>query len=130
MALSDTLSLDAEEKIYVGKSYLFIKDRILHVVTVGDSDRETALQMKEVSIAITLKYGKMHVLADINEAGKSTPEARKIWKELSEASNFKLALVGLHPVARVIASFSMALSRNKTTRFFVSTEEALEWLKS
>lgn len=123
------VELNYENRVHVGESYLFIEDNILHVVTIGDSDAENALKMKEASAKIREKFGVLNVFADINKAGKSSPEARKVWKELSEATNAKIALVGLHPVAKVLASFSMAVSGNKTTRFFTTKEEALKWLK-
>jgi len=41
----------------------------------------------------------------------------------------KVAVFGLHPVARVIASFVMGVSKNKDMRFFKAKEEALAWLK-
>ena len=41
----------------------------------------------------------------------------------------KVALFGLHPVARVIAAFIMGITRKKDMRFFKSKEEALAWLK-
>jgi len=40
----------------------------------------------------------------------------------------KIAIWGLSPVARVIASFVMGISK-KDIRFFNSEEKALSWLK-
>jgi len=41
----------------------------------------------------------------------------------------KAALIGLHPVARVLASFFIGFAKNRRTRFFKSKEEALLWFK-
>jgi len=41
----------------------------------------------------------------------------------------KVALFGLNPVARVIASFVMGVTRKKDMRFFKTREEALAWLR-
>ena len=43
--------------------------------------------------------------------------------------NEKIALFGIHPVARVIASFVMGATKKKDIRFFKSREEAFLWLK-
>ena len=72
----------------------------------------------------------MNVFIDLNKAGKGSPEARKIWKKLTENEKTgRVAFFGLHPVARVLASFTMGVSKNKDMRFFKTREEALEWLK-
>lgn len=74
---------------------------------------------------VPLKY-----IIDLNNCGKNDPEARNIWKELSEHTLVdKVVLYGLHPVTRVIASFVMRLSRNKNLRFYNLKEEAMQWLK-
>lgn len=63
-------------------------------------------------------------------AGKEASEARKIFKEISENNKVeKISMIGLHPVARVLASFIMGISRNKNMRIFKTKEEALAWLK-
>ena len=41
----------------------------------------------------------------------------------------KVALFGLHPVARVIASFVMGVTKKEDMRFFRTKEEALAWIK-
>ena len=70
------------------------------------------------------------MLIDITKAKKQSPEARMTWKELSEHEKIeKIALFGLHPVARVLASFIIGQSKKKDMRFFKTKEEALAWLK-
>ncbi len=41
----------------------------------------------------------------------------------------KVALFGLHPVARVVASFFMGATKKKDMRFYKTRGEALAWLK-
>jgi hypothetical protein len=41
----------------------------------------------------------------------------------------KVALIGMHPVARVLASFVIGMTRKEDLRFFKTEEEALAWLK-
>ena len=69
-------------------------------------------------------------LDDINKTGKVSSEARRIFRELTEDDEIgggKGAIFGLHPVARVIASFFIG-SHNKNQRFFKAREEAMVWL--
>jgi len=118
-----------EKKIHVGRNLVYVKDEIVHVIAIGDNDEETALRIRCLALEIQEKFGSLNAMIDLNKAGKSTPEARKVWKELTELGNVKVAFVGLHPVARVLASFTMVVSGNKNTRFFSSQDEALSWLK-
>ena len=41
----------------------------------------------------------------------------------------KIAMFGMHPVARVVASFVMGVTNKEDMRFFKSKEDALLWLK-
>ncbi|OGF46200.1 MAG: hypothetical protein A2536_05190 [Candidatus Firestonebacteria bacterium RIFOXYD2_FULL_39_29] len=73
---------------------------------------------------------KINFIVDLAMAGKEASEARKIFKEISENNKVeKISMIGLHPVARVLASFIMGISRNKNMRIFKTKEEALAWLK-
>jgi hypothetical protein len=119
------------KKIELENHTFYVKNGILYVIAVGDTNEEIALKIKAVVLEIFKSSGKINTFIDMNESGKSTPEARKIWKELSEHENTgKVAFVGLHMVARVIAGFLMKVSGNKKSRFFSNREEALEWLKN
>jgi len=71
----------------------------------------------------------LNFLIDLNEAGKNSPEARKAWKDVSDDDlTCKVALVGIHPVARVIAGFVMSVSVSSKIRFFSTQEKALKWI--
>lgn len=65
----------------------------------------------------------------LNKAGKSSPEARLIWQQISglEKTN-KVAKYGLNPVARVLASFVIGVYHKSNMRFFSTKEEAMTWL--
>jgi hypothetical protein len=125
----EIIETNYENKIQVGRNLVYVKDKIVHVITIGDNDEESALRMRSLAFEIQEKLGTLNALIDLNKAGKSTPEARKVWKELSELGDVKVAFVGLHPVARVLASFTMVVSGNKNTKFFSTQEEAIGWLK-
>ena len=107
------------------------KDGILYNIMVGDMDYKMAIAFKEANLKLVDNVeGKIKVLVDLNEAGKPSSEERKIIKELSEIEkDGKVAHIGLHPVARMIASFCQGFSKKKDLRFFKTKDEALAWLK-
>ena len=74
--------------------------------------------------------GKLNILVDLNKAGKGSSEARKLAQEnMKDGTLGKIALFGLHPVARVLAAFILGVTSKKDARFFKTKEEALAWLK-
>ena len=97
----------------------------------GELDEETQIGINEAGYKLmNTVEGKVHALIDLNKAGKVSPGARKRQVEISgHEKTAKVALFGLHPVARVVASFFMGISRNKDMRFFKTEKEALAWLK-
>ena len=123
---------EQEREIWVGENRHYLgEDNILYVTVVGEVDEKVAIACREAAFKLmNIVEGKVNVLIDVNKAGKQSPEARKVWTELSEHEKFgKVALFGLHPVARVLASFVMGVSKKKDMRFFKTKEEALAWLK-
>lgn len=122
----------SEREIWVGETRVYLsEDNIIYVTAVGDSDEKDAIAMKEVELKfIDMAEGKVNLLVDLNKCGKQSPEARKIRQEMSEHEKVgKVALIGLHPVARVLASFVMGITKKEDMRFFKTKEEALSWLK-
>lgn len=107
-----------------------INKNLIEVIGYGDVNDEDALLMKEASLNLLEEASyDVAVLIDLNKAGKSSPKARKIWKELSEYNkNRKFAFIGLTPLTRILATFVIAFSENKNMKFFASREEALKWL--
>ena len=123
---------DKDREIWVGENRLYLgEDNIVYVTVVGDQDEVTAAAiMKAIETLMNLVEGKVNILIDLNQVGQPSPEAREIGQEAFEDEKFgKIALFGLHPVARVIASFVMGVTRKKDIRFFKTNEEALAWLK-
>ena len=109
---------------------ILINKNLMEVICCGDVTTKVALLTKEANLKLSAEANEeLAFLIDLNMAGKSSPEARKIWKELSENNkNQKVAFIGLNPVARVLASFTIAFSDNKNMNFFATREEALKWL--
>ena len=106
-------------------------NNILNITNIGEIDEKIAIKMKEAVRKLTnMVDGKVHTLTDLNKAGKTTSKARKIFQELAnQGGPGKTALFGMHPVARVLASFVMGASKREDMRFFKTKEEALAWLK-
>jgi len=122
----------SEREIWVGESRFCLgEDDILYETIVGKQDEKTVIAALEYHNKFkNMVEGKMKMLLDINRAGQVSSGARKIGKETFEDEKVgKVAFVGLHPVARVIASFVMGVTRKKDMRFFKTKEEALAWLK-
>ncbi len=74
---------------------------------------------------------KLSFFINVNECGKNSPEARNTWKYLTEHDKTKkVAIFGIHPVAKVIAYFVIGtLIKKKKIKFFDNEEKALEWIK-
>ena len=123
---------EKEREIWIGKSRFYLgEDNILYETVVGEIDGKMAIAMlKGTSELEDMVEGKVNTLIDLNKAGKTSSKARKIGQEAFEHEKIgKVALFGLNPVARVIASFVMGVTRKKDMRFFGSKEKALAWLK-
>lgn len=122
----------SEREIWVGKNRLYLgEDNIIYETLVGEVDERMVIAMNDATNKLTdTVKGKVNVLVDLSRTGKSTPGARKQARERLEVEGIgKVALFGLHPVARVLASFFMGVTRKEDMRFFKTREEALAWLK-
>jgi hypothetical protein len=122
----------SEREIWVGRNRLYLdEDNVLCITNTGEIDEKIAIEIKEAVLKLmNMVEGKVHTLTDLNKAGKSTSQARKVFQELAEhEKQGKNAFYGVHPVARVLASFFMGMSKKKGMRFFKTREEALAWFK-
>ncbi len=73
----------------------------------------------------------MNIFVDNSRSGKPSQEARKVFGEMIRHEQCgKIAVFGLSPVSRVIASFVLGSSKKKNTHIFKTKEEALDWLKN
>lgn len=119
--------------MWVGKCRTYVgEDNIVYVTGVGDVDYKMATQIKETTLALLdVADTELSFLLDLSNAGKPSPEARKIFQELGKLKKIrKVATFGIHPVARIIATFGMGEDfTKKYHRFFRTKEEALAWLK-
>ena len=123
---------EKDRETWVGGNRIYLgEDNVLCVTIFGEVDEKIEIGINEACLKlVNMVEGRVNTLIDLNKAGKSSPEARKRQREMSEHEKTgKLALFGLHPVARVVASFLMGISQKKDVRFFKTREEALAWFK-
>ena len=119
-------------EIMIGKNRLYLdENNILNMTLVGELNEKLVINLiNAIQQLENMVEGKVSILTDINKAGIQSVKARKLLKEQSEKSEKagKIAVYGLHPVARVIASFFINITRKKDIHFFKSQKEALIWL--
>jgi len=123
--ISDTEILNGANEITL------MEGNIIFIIVNGIQTDQIALAQKEINKQLAqLVKGKINFLIDLNKSGKSSPLARKIWREITddEETN-KVALYGLHPVARVLATFVMQIASRNNIQFFTNMEDALKWIK-
>ena len=122
----------SEREIWVGENRIYFgEDNILYETLIGKHDLETVIAIQDATdILKTLARGKINILVDLNKTVQPTSQARKAGKEKLENKEYgKIALFGMHPVARVIASFLMGVTKKEDMRFFKTKDDALSWLK-
>jgi hypothetical protein len=126
---------EKDREIWIGENRLYFgEDDIIYITIVGEIDDKKASEIKMAILEFNRSFGKKirKSLTDITMARKVSYKARRIFKELSEDDEIgggKGAIFGLHPVARVLASFFIGGPKNQDQRFFKSKKEALAWLK-
>lgn len=123
---------DKDREILVGENRLYLgEDNILYATLVGTQDAKMVIALKESNDKLmNMIEGRVNTLVDLGQTGKPSPESRKVGREMLENEKIgKVAFWGLHPVARVIASFMMGVTRKKDMRVFKTKQEALAWLR-
>lgn len=122
---------EKEFRIKDNKIFL-LEDHIIYIEAYGEQTDEIAItHLNHNRILVKQFSGKINYLINLNDAGKSFPKARRIWLELSEAETTnKTALFGMHPVAKLLASFVIGVTKRKNMRFYHSRVEAVNWLKT
>src|SRR3989339_212470 len=123
---------EKDREIWVEENRLYLgEDNILYISRVGDIDEKLAILFREkVLKLIDRQECKINFIVDLAMAGKEASEARKIFKEISENNKVeKISMIGIHRVARILASYSIGLAKKKDVRFFNKREDAITWLK-
>jgi len=120
-----------ESELWIGENRIYlIPNNIIHVIAVGVQSAALAVTLNETNSRLAMLInGKINYLIDLNKSGKSSPEAREIWNKIGENERTgKVAIFGIHPVARVLATFVMGMSKKNNNRFFRTKEEAMAWI--
>lgn len=123
--------VEKNQEIKIGENRLYLDENdILHVTLIGEVDEKTAIKLNEAHFKyMDMVNGKINCLVDLNNAGRQSVKVRRKGKEFLEDERVgKVALFGLHPVARVIASFVMGVTKKSDMRIFKSEKDALDWL--
>ncbi len=106
---------------------------VYHVIASGEQTAEIAKShTKLVTNILNNTQKEIQFLIDLNKCGKNSPQARDTWRTLSSEKRVnKVAIFGLHPVAKMLASFVMGkISKIDYYRFFSTEEDAWKWLKT
>ena len=122
----------SEREIWTGGNrFYFGEDDIMYVELVGEYDLHGALALRDAYLKLLNNVnGKVNIFVDNSRSGKPSQEARKIFAEMTEHEQCgKIAVFGLNPVTRVIASFVLGGGKKKDTQIFKTKDEALKWLK-
>jgi hypothetical protein len=97
---------------------------------VGNIDEKSAKDIVQATFHLAKNVDKISILIDLNNSGQPSTEARKSFLQTTNNPKInKVALWGLHPVARVLASFVLGISKNENMRFFKTEEAALKWIR-
>ncbi len=121
---------------YVDNNKIIIHDGhfiVYHVTTIGEQTDEIAYtHYRMVTELLQNSDKKIQFLIDLNQCGKNSPKARDTWRALSNLDQTdKVAIFGIHPVAKMLASFVMGkLKRMNKYHFFLTEEEAWDWLNN
>ena len=96
----------SENEYCVGDHSIFVfpSENLIHGIIRGEQTPECARTIEPLIVKLnkTIK-GKTSYLVDLNEAGKSSPEARKTWARLSDEQDIhKVAVFGFHPAAKIL----------------------------
>jgi len=131
MSQSAEIKYVSENEIWIGSNKVMVEGNTIHVIAQGEQTTEMAhAHLKLNQKLFSSMEGKVNFLIDLNKAGKNSPEARQIWVQHGKLEKTsKIALLGIHPVARVLASFVMGINKPNNVCFFSSEEEAVKWLK-
>ena len=121
-----------EKEILVGDNRFYLgEDNILYVTVIGDFDKEIALEMEHAfHKLLNLRGRKTNILVDNTYSGKPSPEAKAVFRKMMESEfTTNISIYGTNMVSRILASFVMGLTNNKSMHFSKTKEEAIRWFE-
>ncbi len=112
-------------------SFHLDEENILHITIKGEHDDDTARNIQGAMTELLDHAGRpVDIIADNNKGDKNSPTARKIYKKLAAHEKIgRIAVFGMHPVARVTAQFVIRAMPHDRVRFFRTEEKAMKWLR-
>ena len=122
-----------EGEYAIGESRIKITDGkyiVYHATAIGEQTAEVAAAHGVLINETLFKSDKqVQFLIDLNHCGKNSPQARVCWRNYSMLEKtHKVAIFGMHPVARMVASFVMGtISKIERYKFFNTETEARDW---
>ena len=104
--------------------------RLVRDEPVGEIDEASATERLQRSLDWGREIGEpARLFIDLTGCGKLTRGARQIlWKGLMSKQFGRIAFLAPHPMARMIAKFTIGTLRRKDMRVFSDAEEALAWV--
>lgn len=128
---NDEIKQTNDREIFIGKHSLYLEDKTIYITPVGAVDENEGIEIKTAVLKLLdTAANTVTIIGDLNNAGKPAARVRRLGVEMFSDSRIKkIALFGLHPVARIIALFVIELSKRNNIKFFNTKEEALAWLK-
>jgi phage pi2 protein 07 len=114
-----------------GGNKIWYKNDIVHYLMPSPVDETEALLLRDEGVNLIEKENASFVLIDLKQSTQFSSEARKIWvKFLQNPKIKKTAIFGGNVFVRTLASFVIAASQKKNIKFFITEEEAMEWISA
>ena len=105
-----------EKEIWVGKNRNFLSDdNILYNISTGRFDEKAALESLEAMKKLNdIAEDDVNFIIELNNGERTSSKARRILREFTENMvNGKIAFIGTHPVAKVLESFFMGITKKE-----------------
>jgi hypothetical protein len=126
--------METNKEFWVDGSKIHVDydNKLISITSIGDFDKERAMKVKDAMHSIFDEAPvRFDVLIDLNQNGKQSSEARKIWQLIHSHHQVKcVAFCGLNPIAEMVASFLMGDQQDKHMQFFMNKDEAYQWIKN
>ena len=104
-------------------------ERIVFYYINSDVDEEEANRIAQIGMKCFDEGRADYVLIDLRASTEFSSAARKVWVEFLKDDRIKkTAIFGGNVFVRTLASFVIAAAGKKNIHFFLTEEEAREWL--
>lgn len=104
-------------------------DRVLHYQINSDIDEAEAVRLYDFGKQCFESDKVDYVLIDLKSSSEFSSAARKVWVQfLQDARIKRSAIFGGNIFVRTLASFVIAATGKKNIKFFLTREEAWQWL--